>query len=123
MININIITLILFIGFTNVYPLKLSGSVVTQDSWHIVTRFCFKSYANIYNSIVYTFSKWSAPYLNNLFLFNTSTTVDEILTSPLSCYEKKELAWVYIHIICIYIDIFYTSITQNNSISSLHETR
>lgn len=106
MIHINIVILILLLSFINVYALKLSGSIVTQDSWHIVTRFCFKSYANIYNSLIYTFSKWSAPYLNNLFLFNTSTTVDEILTSPLSCYQKRELAWVYIYITHINIDVF-----------------
>lgn len=95
MINFTFILFLLFFSFNCVNSLRLSGKVVTQDSWYVVTRFCFKSYAKIYDSLTYTFTKWSAPYLNNLFLFNTTVTLDEIVKAPLSCHQKKDLAWVY----------------------------
>lgn len=84
---------------------RISNSLQTQDSWFIVTRFCWKKDSSgkppcqyIYLLIFtyrYSLSNTVAPYLNNVFLFPTSFEYKDILEQPLSCTEKVRKAEAY----------------------------
>lgn len=80
--------------FNYINSLRISNYIQTQDSWHIVTRFCFKKDSNN-NQIVYSLSDVNIPNLNNIFLFETSVKPEDILELPLNCMDKANLAYTY----------------------------